>query len=75
MDPNGLEVVRQSMRSAATRGRGVVFSTQLLEQAERVADRVVILRDGKVAAQGTMQELTAGGEGLEDMFRHLREGS
>ncbi len=48
MDPSGLHVFRAQARAAAARGRTIVYSTQVLEAAERFADRIGILHRGEL---------------------------
>ena len=48
MDPTGLHVFRAAARAAAARGRTIVYSTQVLEAAERFADRIGILHRGEL---------------------------
>jgi len=76
MDPRGLALLRDEDRSAAGRGRTVVYSTQILEVAERFADRICILHEGRIHGFGTMDELRgqAGAEkSLADVFAQLHE--
>ena len=74
MDPRGLALFREEARSAAARGRTVLYSTQILEVAERFADRICILDAGRIRAFGTMDELRgqAGTQNsLADLFALL----
>jgi ABC-type multidrug transport system ATPase subunit len=76
MDPRGLTLFREEARAAAKRGRIVLYSTQILDLAERFADRICILHDGKIHAFGTMDELRrqAGSEkSLDEVFEQLHE--
>ncbi len=78
MDPRGLTLFREEARAASGRGRTVVYSTQILEVAERFADRICILNDGRMQAFGTMDKLRgqAGSEkSLEDLFAQLHEAT
>ncbi|MCL4179867.1 MAG: ABC transporter ATP-binding protein [Verrucomicrobia bacterium] len=79
MDPHGIDAFRQRARQAATRGRTVVFTTQLLDLAERFADRVGILHRGELHACDTVAALASRTEGeggaLERIFRQLRAGA
>jgi ABC-type multidrug transport system ATPase subunit len=78
MDPQGIDAFRQRARAAAVRGRTVVFSTQLLDLAERFADRVCILHRGALHLCETVAALAArnAGDGgaLHQIFRQLRAG-
>ena len=76
MDPNGLHVFRERARAAAGEGRTIVYSTQILEIAERFADRVCILDRGRVHATGTMDELRGAASStqvLHELFAQLQE--
>ncbi|MBW3575541.1 MAG: ABC transporter ATP-binding protein [Actinobacteria bacterium] len=68
VDPGGRRVVRQVVRELADAGAAVVLTTHELEEAERVADRVVIVDRGAVVAAGTPAELTGAGPGDEIRF-------
>ncbi len=76
MDPRGLTAFREHASAAAKQGRTIVFSTQILEVAERFADRVCILHNGRVHASGTIDELRRAASStqvLEELFAQLRE--
>ncbi|MBM3880702.1 MAG: ABC transporter ATP-binding protein [Verrucomicrobia bacterium] len=76
MDPHGIDAFKQEARLAARRGCTILYSTQILEVAERFADRVCILHRGEVRAFETIAQLAAKAHGqggaLEDIFRQLR---
>lgn len=57
MDPRGLHVLRTEARAAAARGRTVVYTTQILEAAERFADRIAVLHRGELRAFAGVDEL------------------
>ncbi len=59
VDPEGRLVVREVIRSLRDRGAAVLLTTHELEEAERLADRVVIVRQGQAVAAGTAAELAA----------------
>jgi ABC-type multidrug transport system ATPase subunit len=71
MDPNGLAAFRRHAREATDRGRTVIYSTQILEVAERFSDRVCILHRGRIAAFASVDELRAGGGGSDDVLASL----
>ena len=68
VDPAGRLVVRQVVRDLRADGACVVLATHELEEAERLADEVVILDRGRIVAAGTPAELMAGGEAREIRF-------
>jgi ABC-2 type transport system ATP-binding protein len=78
LDPHGTQVLHALMRETAAAGRTVLFSTHLLEQAEKLCDRVAVVRQGQLAAEGTMTELRdrfGADASLESMFFKLTEPS
>jgi ABC-type multidrug transport system ATPase subunit len=77
MDPLGIDVFKREAQSAAKRGRTILYSTQLLDIAQRFSDRACIIHNGAIHAFDTLQRL---GEraadkdnALAEMFRQLRE--
>ena len=59
IDPKAMDRLYLWMQDAAERGETVVFSTQVLEQAESAADRILLMEKGAVTAMGTPAELIA----------------
>lgn len=57
LDPEGIKDLRDLLKGLARRGKGVFLSSHLLHEVEIICDRVVILRKGKVIAQGKVTEL------------------
>jgi ABC-2 type transport system ATP-binding protein len=67
LDPRGARELKDLLRERAARGGGILVSTHLLEVAERLCDRVVILHRGRKVAEGSLDELrNAGGPGVRD---------
>ena len=75
LDPKSARVVKELVHSLAKEGVTTVFSTHILQIAEAICDRLTILQNGRVLAEGTARELRekAGlpGSGLEDVFLKL----
>ena len=73
LDPQGARALKDLLRERAERGNGVLVSTHLLEVAERLCDRVVILHHGRTLAEGTLDELRGPRTRatLEDVFLEL----
>ncbi len=75
LDPKSARVVKELVHSLAKDRVTTVFSTHILEIAEAICDRLTILQNGRVLAEGTARELRekAGlpGSGLEDVFLKL----
>lgn len=76
MDPHGIDLFRRHARDAASRGATIVYSTQLLEVAERFSDRVCVLHEGGLHAFDTFANLQARADDktnvLQELFRQLR---
>lgn len=68
VDPGGRQVVRELVAGLRDEGVAVLVTTHELEEAERSADRVVILDHGRVVAAGTTAELMRSGGGDEVRF-------
>jgi ABC-2 type transport system ATP-binding protein len=60
LDPIGVDVMGDVLSEAVAEGAGVVFSSHQLELVERLCDEVVIIRDGRVVAAGTVAGLSVG---------------
>jgi ABC-2 type transport system ATP-binding protein len=73
LDPKSSRLLKQVLRELANRGTTVFVSTHILEIAERLCDRVAIINQGKIIAQGTLEELRAGSNtlSLEEIFLTL----
>ena len=59
LDPNAVIHVRELLRTARNQGKSIFFSSHQLTEVERICDRVLFLHEGRIARQGTLQELTA----------------
>ncbi|HZD64484.1 MAG TPA: ABC transporter ATP-binding protein [Acidimicrobiales bacterium] len=68
VDPSGRLVIRDVVRELRAGGVSVVLTTHELDEAERLADRIVIIDRGQVVADGTPSELMAAGAGREIRF-------
>jgi ABC-2 type transport system ATP-binding protein len=58
VDPVGRREIRDLLRAEAAKGRAVLLNSHLLSEIELTCDRVAVLRKGRVAAMGTVEELT-----------------
>jgi ABC-2 type transport system ATP-binding protein len=67
LDPHARLDVWELVRSVATEGAAVVLTTHSFEEAERIADDVVIVAAGRVVASGTLPELTRDAS-LEELY-------
>jgi ABC-type multidrug transport system ATPase subunit len=57
LDPGGMAEMRAFIRSLGQGGRTVVLSSHLMGEVEQVSDRVGVIRDGSLVAEGTVEEL------------------
>src|SRR5438445_335697 len=58
VDPVGPREIRDLLRDEAKNGAAILVNSHLLSEVEMTCDRVAVLRSGKIAAQGTVEELT-----------------
>jgi ABC-2 type transport system ATP-binding protein len=68
LDPLATRNVHDLVRDLSARGKTVLLSTHLLEQAGRLCTRAAIMNRGLIAATGTIAELASGGRSLEEVF-------
>lgn len=77
MDPLGIDAFKRHARAAAARGRTVLYSTQLLDIAERFSDRVCVIHRGALHAFDSLERLQQKAadktDVLGELFRQLRE--
>ncbi len=77
IDPRGAATIKEILIGLRDRGTTILMSTHVLEIAERMCDRIGIINDGKMIAEGTMAELrlkAKGQQSLEDIFLDLTGG-
>ena len=70
LDPKAAHLLKGMMRELCDRGGAIFFSTHVLEVAEKLCDKVAILRAGKLIRTGTMDEVK-GDDSLEEVFLEL----
>ena len=71
LDPRGARQIKQVFRDIAGEGRTVFLSTHTLGVAAEVCDRLAIVHQGRIAVMGTLAEVVAPGETLEDVFLRI----
>ena len=74
LDPKASHLLKKMMRQVCNEGGAIFFSTHVLEVAEKLCDKVAIIKNGKLIRSGTMEEVK-GDESLEDVFLELEEES
>ena len=70
LDPKASHLLKEMMREMCDEGGAIFFSTHVLEVAEKLCDKVAIIKSGRLIRSGTMEEVK-GDESLEDVFLEL----
>ena len=68
VDAVGARLMKDILVDQVQRGATVFLTSHVLEVVERLCDRVAIIHEGKIVTEGTLDELRAGSETLEDVF-------
>jgi ABC-2 type transport system ATP-binding protein len=68
-DPGARRQAWETIRGLRTLGKSILLTTHYMEEAQTLADRVAILREGRIVATGTPAELLAGESGVEVSYR------
>lgn len=72
LDPKASHLLKQLMRKICDDGGAIFFSTHVLEVAEKLCDKIAIIKNGKLIQSGTVEEVK-GDTSLEDVFLELEE--
>lgn len=70
LDPKAAHSLKEMMREVCDSGGAIFFSTHVLEVAEKLCDKIAIIKNGKLIKEGTMEQVK-GDESLEDVFLEL----
>lgn len=70
LDPKASHLLKQLMREICQNGGAIFFSTHVLEVAEKLCDKIAIIKNGKLIQSGTVEEVK-GNTSLEDVFLEL----
>ncbi len=70
LDPKASHILKGMMREVCDEGGAIFFSTHVLEVAEKLCDKVAIIKNGKLIRSGTMEEVK-GDDSLEEVFLEL----
>ena len=74
LDPKAAHLLKGMMRELCDVGGAIFFSTHVLEVAEKLCDKVAIIKGGQLIRSGTMEEVK-GDDSLEDVFLELEDAS
>ncbi|MBO4667342.1 MAG: ABC transporter ATP-binding protein [Bacilli bacterium] len=72
LDPKAAHEVKEVMKEMCNEGTSIFFSTHVLEVAEKLCDKVAIIKEGEIVITGTMDEVK-GNKSLEDVFLELED--
>lgn len=72
LDPKASHLLKQIMREHCDKGGAIFFSTHVLEVAEKLCDRIAIIKQGRLVISGKTQDVI-GDESLEDVFLELED--
>ncbi len=72
LDPKASHLLKATMRQLCDNGSAIFFSTHVLEVAEKLCDKVAIIKDGRLIKSGTMDEVK-GDTSLENVFLELED--
>ena len=71
LDPKAAVILKDMMRGLCENGGAIFFSTHVLDVAEKLCNKVAIIKDGVLIASGKMDEIVKGGESLESIFMEV----
>ncbi|MBO4330443.1 MAG: ABC transporter ATP-binding protein [Oscillospiraceae bacterium] len=74
LDPKASHILKTMMRELCSAGGSIFFSTHILEVAEKLCDKVAIIKNGRLIVSGSMEQVK-GDTSLEDVFLELEDGN
>lgn len=74
LDPKAAHILKAMMRQVCDDGGAIFFSTHVLDVAEKLCDKIAIIKEGQLVRCGSMEEVR-GDESLEDVFLELSDDS
>lgn len=77
LDPKASVILKDIMREICAKGGAILFSTHVLDVAEKLCSKVTIIKDGVLVASGEMDQIVKPGQTLESIFMEVinREGN
>lgn len=70
LDPKASHILKEEMKELCKKGAAIFFSTHVLEVAEKICNKVAIIKNGGIVAEGTMDEVK-GDSSLEEIFMEM----
>lgn len=74
LDPKASHILKEMMHEHCLGGGSIFFSTHVLDVAEKLCDKIAIIKNGKLVVTGSMEEVK-GNDSLEDVFLELEESN
>ncbi len=74
LDPHAIKVLKEVLMEEKENGAAILLSTHLLSSAEELWDKLLILKNGRIAAEKNRQDMSESGEQLEELFFAITEG-
>jgi len=76
LDANAVIRVKELMQNLTERGKTIFYSSHIMDVVEKISDRIILLNEGKIVANGTFAEINAQARGgnLESLFSQLTGG-
>nr|WP_319398075.1 ABC transporter ATP-binding protein [uncultured Carboxylicivirga sp.] len=71
LDANSVILVKEMLTKLAAQGKTIFYSSHLMDVVEKISDRIVLINDGVVIADGTFEELKLDNSSLEQVFARL----
>ena len=71
LDPQAAVVLKNKMREICDKGGAIFFSTHVLDVAEKLCNKVAIIKDGRLIKTGDMEKIVKDGISLEDIFMEV----
>jgi len=73
LDPKAAVILKDIMRGLCAEGGAIFFSTHVLDVAEKLCNKVAIIKDGRLVASGNMETIVKQGQSLESIFMEVVE--
>ena len=73
LDPKASVVLKEMMHTLCDNGGAIFFSTHVLDVAEKLCNKVAIIKNGNLIASGKMEDIVAEGTSLESIFMEVVE--
>ena len=71
VDPKASVILKKIMKETCDNGGAIFFSTHVLDVAEKLCNKVAIIKDGSLIASGNMDEILKQGQSLESIFMEV----